>query len=285
MDEQASFDYYTRNILPWDRERIVFLHVPKTGGTTLSALLVKAVDASEVCPVQFNELPLMTAGRIAQYRVFSGHFDRRSINVIPGMRKIVTLLREPRARIISTYRYWRAIAREVAVQQKMLHVLAAIDLDFADFLRKIQSIAIHDVDNMYARIFGGVLPMRGDPPDILTWPLDKFGGEERLVSEAKKFLDNCAAVGILEEFETSVQLIFDALNLPLLQGKILPKMVTEDVARSNNRLSAVAEFSINQDAEVQLDQLTRCDREIYEYAKKIFEERKISYRVVIPQRS
>ena len=193
----AGTDHFTRNFLPWDCERIVFLHVPKTGGTTLTALLENAVGKSATCPVRFNELPMMTAGYLAQYRVFSGHFDRLSINVIPGMRKVVTLLREPRARIISTYRFWRVHPREEALRRGAAHVLAAIDFDFAGFLRKMRTITIHDVDNMYCRAFGAVLPMRGDPASIQNWPLERFGGGERLLDEGRKFLAGCAALGFL----------------------------------------------------------------------------------------
>jgi Sulfotransferase family len=278
-DAIALPDHFTRNFLPWDCERIVFLHVPKTGGTTLTALLENAVGKSAICPVRFNELPMMTAGYLAQYRVFSGHFDRLSINVIPGMRNVVTLLREPRARIISTYRFWRAHPREEALRGGAAHVLAAIDFDFAGFLRKMRTITIHDVDNMYCRAFGAILPMRGDPASIRNWPLERFGGGERLLDEARKFLAGCAAVGILEEFETSIKLIFAALKLSLPKDKIPWMMHTEDVAQSFNRASFIEEFSINEEAEALLEELTKYDRDLYLYATGLFNARKNSTQV------
>jgi len=260
------------NILSWDQERIIFLHVPKTGGTTLTSLIENAVGKSAFCPEQFNDLPLWPAGLLARYRVFAGHFDRISVNVIPGARKVVTLLRDPRARIMSTYRYWRAHSRELAVSQNLGYVLAAIDLDFFDFLKWMQQRSIHDVDNMYARALGGYLPMTGDPAG--RCPLEEFGGGERLVEEAIKFLQSCTAVGILEEFDCSVSLIFQALNLPVPRGQIPTLMKTDELAIRFDRSDSLEDFSINADAERELSKLTRYDQEIYRHAVALFSSRK-----------
>ncbi len=101
----------------------------------------------------------------------------------------------------------------------------------------MQERSIHDVDNMYARAFGGYLPMTGDPATVRQSSLEKLGGGERLVDKAIRFLDGCAAVGILEEFNFSVPLIFGVLNLPPPQGEIRAMMKTDDLAKRFDRPS------------------------------------------------
>lgn len=261
------------DVLPWAEERIIFLHVPKTGGTTLTSLIEKAVGKAAMCPEHFNDLPLWPAGCLALYRFFAGHFDHKSIDVIPGARKVVTILREPRARIISTYLYWRAHSREFAIREKLAHVVLAIDEDFSSFLKRIQKHTIDAVDNMYARTFGAHLPMTGEPPEMRRLPLESFGGGEHLVIQATKFLDSCAAVGILEEFPRSASLILDAINLPQPSGPIPKLMNTDALARHFGRVEALKDFALDADANAELEKLTEFDQRIYRHAVALFKSK------------
>lgn len=256
-------------ILPWTEERIVFMHVPRTGGTTLTALLAAAVGDDVVCPEKFNDLPLWPAGLLARYRIFAGHFDRVTIDVIPGARKkVITLLRDPRSRIISTYRFWRIHRRELAVRDNLTAVLAAIDLDFLSFLQEMPKIAIHDIDNMYARVFGGFVPISGEPDAVRQAPLEALGGGQHLLVEATRFLDQCAAVGVLEEFSRSVSVIFAALNLPAPKNEIAALLRTDDL-NDPTMYEPAGEFEITSEAEAEIDKLTRYDRVIYQHAIKL----------------
>src|SRR5262249_170075 len=90
------------------RPKLVFLHHPKTGGTTLHHILMRGFDEDEICPERFNGLQHYSAGDLARYRYFSGHFDLLSVSLIPGEKKIITMLREPISRLISLYYFQRA---------------------------------------------------------------------------------------------------------------------------------------------------------------------------------
>jgi len=48
-----------------EEEKIVFLHLPKTGGTTLHHLLIEGRSDEEVCPERHNGLHSFTAGELA----------------------------------------------------------------------------------------------------------------------------------------------------------------------------------------------------------------------------
>lgn len=267
-----------RSLVSTNVDRLVFLHVPKTGGTSLTVLIRDAVGENALCPERFNDLPLWPAGLLASYRAFAGHFDQFGVSVIPGVKKVVTILRNPRARIISTYRFWRAHSRDQAVRDNLPHVVAAIDLELGAFLRRMRQIAIHNVDNMYARALGGFLPMRGDPDQARRWPLGEFGGGEKLADQAMSFLDSCAAIGILEEFDISISLICAGLQIPVPSRKIGKLMNTEDVARHFGRQNQVKDLMITEDAEEEILELTKYDQLIYQYAKTKFERRAETFR-------
>jgi hypothetical protein len=268
MDDDKHRPY--RDFLPSDCDRIVFLHIPKTGGTTLTSLIEAAVGRGAVCPERLNGLPGLQAGMLARYRAFCGHFDQMSIRVVPGPLKIVTMLREPRARIISTYRFWRAHSREHAVNNGLRHVLLAIDNDFATFLRKLQEFATSGIDNMYARAYGGCLPMGGDSSAFGKASLEAFGGGAVLTAAATRFLDSCTAVGILEQYDRSVDLIFRSLKLEP-PAKIAARMTTTEVAKRFHTSKLLDDFEVSQEAEEELERLTRFDRIIYEYAISLLE--------------
>jgi hypothetical protein len=82
-------------------EKIVFLHLPKTGGTPLHHLLSSGLSKDAVCPERHNGLHAYSGIELAKYRLFSGHYDYPSTCLIPGRRALITMLREPIARLVS----------------------------------------------------------------------------------------------------------------------------------------------------------------------------------------
>ncbi|MDO9502168.1 methyltransferase domain-containing protein [Falsiroseomonas sp.] len=99
--------------------RLAFLHIPKTAGTAFGAALAQRFAAHEIASTHRMALtggaadPLLTQV-IPPYRALGigSHLDQDKLDAIaaalpPGQRLfIVTVLREPRARLISQYRHW-----------------------------------------------------------------------------------------------------------------------------------------------------------------------------------
>src|ERR1700733_4451431 len=91
------------------RRTIVFIHLQKTGGTSLRVMLEKQFPADRRCPVLEDKLHLLSVAELGQYDFFAGHFDRSSLRFIPREDiKTVALFREPRSRLISFYRFLRS---------------------------------------------------------------------------------------------------------------------------------------------------------------------------------
>ena len=91
--------------------KVFFLHVPKTGGVSLCSLLRGFSRPEEICP------PPTGDGRwrhrvsdVAHYKLFMGHFDTDFMDAVDPSGVKITILRDPRTRIISTYDFWRSIS-------------------------------------------------------------------------------------------------------------------------------------------------------------------------------
>ena len=111
--------------------RVFFMHVPKTGGVSVSTFLQSIFRPAEICP------PPTGDGRwrhrpseVAHFRLFSGHFSTDFIDALDPAGFKLTVLRHPRERVVSIYDFWRSIRSEWSAQ------LAEIDEDAPSFAKQ-----------------------------------------------------------------------------------------------------------------------------------------------------
>ncbi len=83
------------------RRKLIFQHIPMTGGTTLREQISMAFDSTEICPYRFGLPKECSAEELEGYRFFSGSFTPEEIHRIPGEKYVFTVLREPRERLLS----------------------------------------------------------------------------------------------------------------------------------------------------------------------------------------
>jgi hypothetical protein len=88
---------------PWPN-RLVFLHVPKTGGTALGAFAKSHFPPEEIAVVA-NERNLVPA--MLEKRYFSGHVGAHVLDGLAQPAVTLTVLREPVERALSEYSYRR----------------------------------------------------------------------------------------------------------------------------------------------------------------------------------
>src|SRR5579863_24533 len=105
-----------------------FLHVPKSGGSSVHAALELALPPGSLAPRRFDKslftdfdafdllrpeardlvaLEPHEVQALGRYRAVSGHFSLTTLLQITNAASIATVLREPRARLLSLYMYWR----------------------------------------------------------------------------------------------------------------------------------------------------------------------------------
>jgi hypothetical protein len=231
------------------RRCIVFVHIPKTGGRTLSTALrykhpsgfLRLSDKFER-PEKLQEIPLEDR-RAAQ--VISGHISYGVHRYVPQECEYITILREPVARVISRYNH--VLSRRDAIlgdPQHWLHRFVRSGMDFEKF---IQAGVDPRLDNGQTRVISG--RSLGDEQVSL--------GREAL-EDAKRNLEKFLVVGLTERFDESFILVRRAL------GWKLPMYETDNV--STRRMSepptqAVIEL---------IRERNELDLELYEYARELF---------------
>jgi galactose-3-O-sulfotransferase len=95
-------------------EAVIFLHVPKSAGTTLNRLIeweYPLFEIYSVDPVFFEwssaRLRRLSKRRLMKFRVFKGHMVFGLHEILPQPSTYITVLREPIDRVISAFYFMR----------------------------------------------------------------------------------------------------------------------------------------------------------------------------------
>ncbi len=205
--------------------KTIFLHIPKTGGTTLHEALKPCFEPAQICPERFDCLYRHTLGELAGYRFFSGHFSFESCELIPGPKRIFTMLRHPVDRLVSQYNFNRAHNDQVIRQDELWLADIARRHTMREFF-SVEEVRRHpSINNTMVRMLASWLPAD-------RWESAADIGDDSdansLLPLARERLQSFAAFGILERYQESLGLIFGTLGLqspPTIQ----PKMVLRDL--------------------------------------------------------
>jgi hypothetical protein len=225
-----------------DRKALIFLHIPKTAGTTLNRIIEWQYSPFEIftmdpyriraTPERFKRFP---EGRRRRLRMVRGHMFYGIHEFLPQGATYITMLRDPVPRALSAYyfilrRPLNPFHRKVTRER----------LGIEDCLRLFPQR-----QNLQSRLIAGVK--------------DTTIADERLLDMAKEHLaKSFSVVGICEKFEESLMLIAATFDweIPFYKNckvsKTRPQIGsgTVEMIRDHNRL----------------------DVELYEFGKRLFEE-------------
>jgi len=249
------------------RDTLVFIHLQKTGGTSLRVMLEEKFPANRRCPVFENKLHLLSASELSQYDFFSGHFDTMSLHYIPRDEiRTIVMFREPRARLISLYRFLRSHpAGDEFAHDQLVRI--ANETTVEEFFEHPESRALSVVYNHYLVALGTSYARFDYQRSLLT-------NEElsRALSRAKARIRSLTALGITERFEQSVGYICKALNFDPPRT-IAREHVTDHFADMDGRFRRVDPVATTPRLDAALAVLTEYDDELYRCAVDEFERR------------
>jgi hypothetical protein len=195
-------------------DKLVFIHIGKTAGTSIKNVLAKQFSRSEVCPAEhFFQFEALSAAEKAQYRLFQGHLGWDQAQELGN--HYMTFLRNPTERYLSLYYYWRWLDRS-----KPEHALPEGDgrrelgLDVAkqhsleEFLELDDRRVLSDTQNTQVwQLAFDHGPARRQHADL---------SEDELLATAIRHTEEMAFVGIVEDMPRSLALLDQTFdwNLP-----------------------------------------------------------------------
>jgi hypothetical protein len=255
--------------LSMGRRTIVFIHLQKTGGTSLRVMLERQFPADRRCPVLEDKLHLLSVAELGRYDFFAGHFDRSSLRFIPREDiKTVALFREPRARLISLYRFFRSHPADDEFARDHL-IRLAHDLTAEEFFERPELRHYSAVNNHYLNALGSSFSWFDQ--NRASMSQEKLS---QLLHDAKLQIRSLTAIGITEQFKRSVPMICKSLDLTLVPT-IEAVHVTDKFSEKDSRFRRVDAVTMTPRLEGAIKDLIAYDDELYVFAKSEFERRLI----------
>jgi len=271
----AMLTEYTRDqTFDLTRRRAAFVHIPKTGGTSVIGALATAIDPARIFPDPGPDFPdryrlsLHAPALLAEYDYFLGHYTLHEIRYIPGEVYTFTVLREPRARLISQYYFHRSrITPNTPVGNDFL--LEKSRLPLKEYLRDPQVRADPAVDNAQCRaLFSLARPHAADrvPP---FYARACAGEIDRacLVDNALENLASLSAYGTTDGLDDVLRRIARDLGLeiPLApERKLVTERLPDEFPGVYTRVEPEA---VDEEVSSLLDELVELDERLYRAAK------------------
>ena len=225
------------------------MHIPKTGGMTLHAMLSKHFHAEEICPERHYPAALIPPGAAQKYRFFSAHASYDLFLRLPKPAKIVTLFREPVARMISAYFFLRRFAI------LDIHPRIARELSLSQFLHWDNRHFLEEQTNQTAGFLCGHKYLN---PDGIPWR-----SKSEILDVGFARIESMDFVGITEFMPESVARMWPAIGL---EGE--PELLTINARSKAEREADEAE--VTPEIVARIEELNQIDIELYRFARERF---------------
>ncbi len=234
---------------------IIFLHIPKTAGTTIRHLLSLGFGRDEVLDLDLTrprEVELwqtLSGETLRRYRLIAGHFRYDFIVAKVPQGRIFTFLRDPIERCLSLFPFLKErAARGMLATPERNELMRGIS--FEEFVFSDHELVQQQRDNPHIRFLGG-LPC---PPER---------SPEEMLALAKQRLAAMDFFGIVEQMPESISMLCAFLGL---------RPHSEIFSINRGRRRRIRE---EVDAKLlnRLEETNRYDMELYEYAQDLFQKR------------
>jgi len=196
-------------------QKVFFVHIPKTAGSTITAAVRDHFCSTQVCPYYHRaHLDAENLQMLPQWDFFWGHLPVSILNYIETP-FIFTFLREPVERMLSEYHYITTSREEILAQNcqtwanPLLEFYAGHSFEevadtrsLIDIRLNFQTLWLADCLTNFANIGAA----------------SKVNFRDAL-HRARAFVDKLDMVGLVERMDVSLVLLSDKLRVPLLEIK------------------------------------------------------------------
>jgi hypothetical protein len=231
------------------RRALLFLHVPKAGGTALGGVLSNRFAAEDCLDTYYARRA--TDEQLNAARFMTGHVSMSLLDRFERRPFSITVLREPIERALSIYSFFRELdeprSNRLGLEKHDQTLRLAKRHSLEEFIEVAPELAEHYLGNWQARVLGAKRLDRAD---------------ERL-EDALEGLERCDFVGLAERQDESVEWLARRLGWAPLTP--LP--------RTNVTRTRLREEEISPAALEALRDLTAVDRDLYARAVRLYEDR------------
>ena len=237
-----------------EAERLVFLHIPKCGGTTLHNMLVDWYGARNMHPERHNGLYFYSARHLAAKTLFSGHYDYYATRLVPGTPKVITFLRDPRSRLVSLYNFHRSHRDDLIERFNLTLARWANMYDIDEYFADPKVRAHPAINNSIARHLSnqpqlgrasGNVQAGGTPVEVLR-------------DQAIANLANFDFVGLMEDYDASIARLAALLDKPL-----------PDTIDTDPNMKKIEKQRASEKTHALMDELVQEDEAVYGFARQL----------------
>ena len=254
----------------WTKPPISFLHVERTAGTALVRWLSSHFHPAQIDPDPFRSMPPHVLspfvpdamGRFSGFPLVHGHYDLPSLHRLGTERAVVMMLREPRARLLSLYYFWRSIDPGLlGSADGNWNVRYAHDNSLLDFLSIDDPYLVDCIDNPYVRRLTGSYASWGDDP-LSVRPLETL-------DLAVAALRSLRVVGIVERMEDSLRHLGTVLGFDDVGTVATINDVIGNRRDRPQEFRAVEREQITPAVDAAIERLIRHDRVVYDEGMRL----------------
>ena len=231
----------------------LFLHIPKTAGTSLATALGAGLPEAAVwrsySPTATDEFcrHFGSGGRTTSYRLGTAHLPYTAVNRCPlGTTRTFTVLRHPVERALSHLQFALSRERDHWVKSITSAPASPAVLELPE-LRRLFT-------NFQTRLLGADIPVSATGPHVESWAARSTCPNQLTLWRAKARLRAMPWIGVTERLEQ------DLLELAALIGRPL-QLDRENVRPPHERLC-----DEDQDLRRVLGEINVLDLELYEFA-------------------
>lgn len=227
---------------------VIFIHIPRTAGVSLDAILERQYNTAKIYSLysqeKLDEFNQLSEQKKATIQLLNGHFMSYGIHErLPNPSTYITMMRDPVDRVISHYYFVRRSPNHYLHETVM-----SKNMSLEDYVGSELSI---EINNGQTRLLAGLKENPG---------IGIGKGFPEMLNRAKKNIeDNFTVVGLTEEFDKSLILFKKALGWSetfyLKRNETKNRKAVKEVA--DNIIHTIREYN-------------EMDIELYKYAKNIF---------------
>ncbi len=239
-------------------QTLALIRLHKTAGTSFMTGLASGFEAAKVCPWAFQyEFLGKSPEELGEYEFFWPHMGLTQAKEILPDARVVTILRKPQDRVLSSYRYWRTQYRS-APDHPDLHDLChkVRDMSLLEYLASDDPVILRAIDNAQFRfICGGEFGHDSATRAQLFGPAAPLGDLVDLALQ--RMQEDFDFIGVAEHMEASLSKASRVCGLNIRVA---------DYRNNVNHDAADAGLTITAEMQRHLDRLTKYDAIVYDRA-------------------